>query len=45
VGSGAGPVVGGILAGDNVVWQIDEIEDFIPFIEPYCAYARRTGRN
>lgn len=38
-------VVGGILAGDNVVWQIDEIEDFIPFIEPYCAYARRTGKK
>ena len=37
-------VVGSILAGDNVVWQIDAIEDFLPFVAPYCDYARRVGR-
>lgn len=38
-------VMGGILAGDNIVWQVDEISDFVPLVEPYCEYARRTGKT
>lgn len=35
----------GLIPGDNLVWQVDRIEDFEPFVEPYCAFARRQGRR
>ncbi|MBN1556803.1 MAG: pyruvate, phosphate dikinase [Lentisphaerae bacterium] len=28
------------MPGDNIVWQIDSIDDYLPFVEPYCAFAR-----
>jgi len=27
-------ILHGIRPGDNVVWQVDSIDDYIPFIEP-----------
>ncbi len=38
-------VLRGLIVGDNLVWQISSIEDYQPFVEPFCAYARRTGRR
>ncbi len=35
----------GILPGDNVVWQVDSIADFLPFVEPYCAHATAVGKR
>jgi hypothetical protein len=35
----------GLLPGDNVVWQVDSIEDYRPFLEPLCATARAHGRR
>jgi pyruvate, water dikinase len=35
----------GLIPGDNVVWQVERIEDFVPFVEPYCDFARRAGRR
>ena len=29
----------GLMAGDNVVWQVDSIDDYLPFVEPYVARA------
>lgn len=29
----------GILAGDNVVWQVDDIRDQIPFVHAFCRCA------
>ena len=29
----------GLIAGDNVVWQVASIEDYLPFAEPYCRNA------
>ncbi len=26
----------GLLPGDNLVWQVDSIEDFLPFATPFC---------
>ncbi len=37
-------VLKGILAGDNVVWQIDRISDYQSLVEPCVAWARETGR-
>jgi len=29
----------GLMAGDNIVWQIDAIEDYLPFVVPYGDHA------
>ena len=36
-------VLHGIISGDNVVWHVDSIEDYLPFVEPYCEAARQSG--
>src|SRR5512134_2147689 len=38
-------VVRGLLPGDNIVWQVDSVEDYAPFVSPYCENALRTGRR
>ena len=39
-------VLSGLLAGDNIVWEISSIQDeYAPLVEPYCRYAQRTGRR
>ena len=35
----------GILPGDNIVWQVDTIEDYLAFATPYCEAARRSERR
>jgi pyruvate,water dikinase len=35
----------GIIPGDNLVWQIDALEDFVPFAIPFCQQALRQGRK
>ena len=37
--------LGGLVAGDNVVWQVGSIEDYLPFVRPYCEEALRQGRK
>ena len=29
-------ILTGLIPGDNVVWQIDDLEDYIHFLLPYC---------
>lgn len=29
----------GLMPGDNIVWQVDSIEDYLPYVQPYCEYA------
>lgn len=31
--------------GDNVVWQIDDIEDYMEVVRPYIAQARKDDRR
>jgi len=38
-------ILGGLIAGDNVVWQVGSIEDYLPFARPYCDEALRQGRR
>jgi pyruvate,water dikinase len=38
-------ILGGLLDGDNVVWQVGSIEDYLPFVRPYCEEALRQGRK
>lgn len=32
-----------VLPGDNIVWQVDSIEDFLPFVQAYCKNAIGSG--
>ncbi len=43
--SGLDHVIRGLLPGDNVVWQIDSVEDYLPFVRPYCEAALATGKR
>ncbi len=38
-------VLQGLRGGDNVVWEVDSIEDYLPVIGPLCAEARRLGQR
>lgn len=35
----------GLRPGDNVVWQVDTVDDYVPFVRPYCAHALASGRR
>ena len=35
----------GVLPGDNIVWQVDAIEDYLAFATPYCQAAKSSGRR
>ncbi len=43
--SGLDRVIRGLLPGDNVVWQIESVEDYLPFVRPYCEAALATGKR
>ncbi len=34
-----------LLPGDNVVWQIDSVEDYKPFVDPFCLYANEAKKK
>jgi pyruvate, water dikinase len=38
-------VLQGLRLGDNVVWQVDNIDDYIYFAQPFADQAVRDGRN
>ncbi len=35
----------GILPGDNIVWQVDAIEDYMAMVAPYCRAGLQSGRK
>lgn len=35
----------GLRPGDNVVWQVDTIDDYLPFVRPFWEAARKQGRS
>jgi len=43
--SGLDRLFRGLLPGDNLVWQVESIEDFVPFVTPYCQRATALGRK
>ena len=38
-------ILNGIAIGDNIVWQIDTIEDYIAFVHPFCRYAYKNSKE
>jgi hypothetical protein len=37
--------LGGLIIGDNVVWQVDSTDDFMEFAGPYYKHAVKGGRR
>jgi pyruvate, water dikinase len=35
----------GLIPGDNLVWQVESLADFAPFVGPYCEAALSRGRK
>ena len=35
----------GLLPGDNIVWQVDSVDDYLPFVGPYVADALSRGKR
>ncbi len=38
-------VIRGVRPGDNIVWKLDSIEDYIKYVHPFCIDAARTGKE
>ncbi|QBG48335.1 pyruvate, phosphate dikinase [Verrucomicrobia bacterium S94] len=38
-------VLKGVLAGDNIVWQVDSVEEYRELVAPYCEAAVKNGRK
>ncbi len=38
-------VLHGILPGDNIVFQVDSIADYIPFVHAFCNDSNKNNRN
>jgi len=35
----------GLIPGDNIVYQVASVDDYRPFVDPYCRYARNSGQR
>lgn len=42
---GLDEVLTGVHPGDNVVWQVERIGDYAPFVDAFCREACRQGRE
>lgn len=38
-------ILQGIIAGDNVVWQVDDLQDQIQFVHAFCRRAQSDGKK
>jgi len=36
-------ILGEIRFGDNIVWQVDTIDDYIKIVEPFAAHVKKNG--
>jgi len=43
--SGLDHLLRGLIPGDNIVWQVDSLDDYAPFMEPYRRGAQQAGRQ
>jgi len=43
--AGLDNILNGLRLGDNIVLQVDSIDDYAPFVKPYCGQALREGRK
>ncbi len=38
-------ILQGLRPGDNVVWQVEDLDDYAPLVRPFVALARAEGRR
>lgn len=38
-------ILHGIMPGDNVVWQVESVEDYLPFVKPFRDKVRLSGKK
>lgn len=38
-------VLKGVIAGDNIVWRVDDTDEYLTFVQPFCEAAQRNGRK
>jgi len=38
-------ILKGIITGDNIVWQINSIDEYKCFVEPYAQFAHKSGKE
>jgi len=38
-------MIRGLIPGDNLVWEVDAVGDYAPFIKPYCENALSRGQK
>lgn len=43
--NGLDEVLDGLRIGDNVVWQVDKIEDYLHYVNPYVEKALKDGKK
>src|SRR5512139_2510813 len=43
--TGLDAILGGLRRGDNVVWRVDNLEDYRAFVAPFVAASRADGRR
>ena len=41
--SGLDKTLKGLIPGDNLVWQVESVDDYAPFLPPYCRAAEALG--
>jgi hypothetical protein len=42
---GLDQVFKGLIPGDNIVWEIDSVRDYLPFVRAYCEFAQSRGKR
>jgi hypothetical protein len=43
--TGLDAVLRGIIPGDTIVWQVDSVDDYLPFVEALADYVRRLEQK
>lgn len=43
--AGLDRVLCGVMAGDNIVWHVDSVDDYLPLVQPFVRYACDRGRR
>ena len=38
-------ILHGIRSGDNIVWQVDSIDDYLPIVKPFVVNAQAKGQE
>ncbi|RKY09052.1 MAG: hypothetical protein DRP66_03175 [Planctomycetota bacterium] len=38
-------ILHGIRSGDNIVWQVDSIDDYLPVVKPFVENAKANGQK